>query len=115
MRIANVYRPGLLTCDENESIAAVAKKMLEKQVGALAVRPNLSAPWWRIGVAYAVLLLFLGRPLWEGTPPAVVRIELPLLAAFNISLLGVKEARWFWTLLVCGNLAALMGPVVGMP
>ena len=37
MRIANVYRPGLLTCDENESIAAVAKKMLEKQVGALAV------------------------------------------------------------------------------
>lgn len=37
MKIANVYRPGLLTCDQNESIAGVAKKMLDRQVGALAV------------------------------------------------------------------------------
>ena len=37
MKIANVYRPGLLTCDRNESMAGVAKKLLEKRVGALAV------------------------------------------------------------------------------
>jgi CBS domain-containing protein len=37
MQIANLYRPGLLTCGMNESVAGVAKKMLAKHVGALAV------------------------------------------------------------------------------
>lgn len=85
------------------------------QLATVAARPRRDAAWWRIGVAYAALLLFLGRPLWEGTPPAVVRIELPLLAAFNVLLLRIEDDRWFWLLFVCGNLAALQAPVVGMP
>ena len=77
------------------------------QLVTVAARPRLVAAWWRIGVAYAALLLFLGRPLWDGTPPAVVRIELPLLAAFNVLLLRIEDDRWFWLLFVCGKLAAL--------
>jgi hypothetical protein len=81
----------------------------------VAARPRPHTAWWRIGVGYAALLLFLGRPLWEGMPPAVVRIELPLLAAFNVLLLRVEDDRWFWLLFVCGNLAAIQAPLVGMP
>ncbi len=85
------------------------------QLVTVAARPRPDAAWWRLGVAYAALLVFLGRPLWEGSPPAVVRIELPLLAAFNVLLLRIEDGRWFWLLFVCGNLAALLAPVVGMP
>ena len=85
------------------------------QLITVAARPRRDTAWWRIGIAYAALLLFLGRPLWEGMPPAVVRIELPLLAAFNVLLLRVEDDRWFWLLFVCGNLAAIQAPLVGMP
>ena len=85
------------------------------QLVTVAARPRPASAWWRLGVAYAALLLFLGRPLWEGTPPAVVRIELPLLAAFNVLLLRIEDDRWFWLLFVCGNLAAIQAPLVGMP
>jgi len=85
------------------------------QLVTVAARPRPHTAWWRIGVGYAALLLFLGRPLWEGTPPAVLRIELPLLAAFNVLLVRIEDDRWFWLLFLCGNLAALQAPVVGMP
>lgn len=37
MDIKNVYRPGLLTCDRDDRLPLVARKMQEEQVGALAV------------------------------------------------------------------------------
>ena len=37
MRIADVYRPTLLTCDATDGLAAVARKMTAEEVGALAV------------------------------------------------------------------------------
>jgi CBS domain-containing protein len=37
MRIYDVYRPQLLTCEASETLAAVARKMAAGNVGALAV------------------------------------------------------------------------------
>lgn len=37
MRIADIYRPRLLTCRPDDSLVTVAQKMTTEQVGALAV------------------------------------------------------------------------------
>ena len=85
------------------------------QVSWIVARPRWQDPWWRIGAAYAVLLPFLGQPLWTGTPAAVVRIELPLLLAFNIGIQHVERPIVFWLLFACGNAAALQSFLIGMP
>jgi hypothetical protein len=82
------------------------------QVGWLLARPRWWDPWWRLGIAYAALLPFLGQPLWSGVLPTVVRVELPLLVAFNVGLLHVKRADLFWTLLACGNATVLIEPLL---
>lgn len=63
------------------------------------------APWWRIGAVYSVLLLFLGPWVWTGYW-AAFRAVLPLTIAFNLLL---PAGRWFWPLLILGNLTALHG------
>lgn len=60
-------------------------------------------PWWRIGAAYSVLLLFLGPWVWTGYW-AACRAVLPLTIAFNLLL---PAGRAFWPLLILGNLTAL--------
>jgi hypothetical protein len=82
------------------------------QIGWLVARPRWRDPWWRIGIAFAALFPFLGQPLWAGTLPTVVRVELPLLLAFNVGLLHVKRAGLFWTLLACGNATLLLEPLL---
>jgi len=37
MQVSNVYRPDLLTCQADDPLSAVAQKMVDEQVGALAV------------------------------------------------------------------------------
>ncbi len=37
MQVSNVYRPQLLTCKADDRLSAVAQKMVDEQVGALAV------------------------------------------------------------------------------
>jgi hypothetical protein len=65
-----------------------------------------------MGIGFAALLPFLGQPLWTGALPTVVRVELPLLVAFNVGLLHVKRADLFWTLLACGNATLLLEPLL---
>jgi hypothetical protein len=65
----------------------------------------VSDPWWRIGAAYGVLLLFLGSWVWSGYW-AACRAVLPLTIAFNLLL---PTGRTFWPLLILGNLTALHG------
>lgn len=60
-------------------------------------------PWWRVGVAYGVLLLFLGPWVWSGYW-AACRAVLPLTIAFNLLL---PANRAFWPLLILGNLSLL--------
>jgi hypothetical protein len=81
------------------------------QMAFLVARPRWKEPWWRIGVAYAALLPLLGQPLWTGGLPTVIRVELPLLVAFNVGLRGVERQGAFWLLLACGNLSILLQPL----
>ncbi|MEV0665855.1 cyclic nucleotide-binding/CBS domain-containing protein [Actinomadura luteofluorescens] len=37
MRVSNVYRPTVFTCRADEPLADVARRMIEREVGALAV------------------------------------------------------------------------------
>ncbi|MCX6954022.1 MAG: hypothetical protein NTV51_17880, partial [Verrucomicrobia bacterium] len=65
-------------------------------------RPN--DPWWRIGAAYAGMLLFLSTPVWEGAPGAATRVLLPMTLAFNIL---VPRGRKWLPLLIAGNLTVV--------
>lgn len=58
--------------------------------------------WWRVGVAFAVMMTFLSTPVWEGYPGAATRVLLPMTLAFNV--LVPRGRRWLPLLLV-GNLS----------
>ena len=79
---------------------------LTTQALALALRRDGQNAWWRLGIAYAGLLLVLGPAVWEGHPGAETRVLLPLTVAFNILL---PRGRAFWPLLVLGNLTVIAG------
>ena len=57
--------------------------------------------WWRIGAVFALMMVFLSTPVWEGFPGASTRVLLPMTLAFNI--LVPRGGRWLPLLLV-GNL-----------
>ncbi len=60
--------------------------------------------WWRVGATFAVLLMFISTPVWEGFPGAAARVLLPMTLAFNV--LVPRGARWF-AVLLAGNLTVL--------
>lgn len=64
------------------------------------------AAWWRAAVPFAVLLMFVSQPVWEGFPGAYPRVLLPLALAFNV--LAPRGVRWL-PLLLAGNLAVPLG------
>jgi len=66
---------------------------------------NLSSPWWRIGVAYSILIPFLSLWVWSGYW-AACRAVLPLTISFNLLL---PANRSFWPLWIAGNLTILHG------
>ena len=62
--------------------------------------------WWRIGLGYTAMLLFLGQPVWDGFPGAATRVLLPLNLAFNVRSLR-SRASLGW--LLVGNLTIFAG------
>ena len=74
----------------------------------IVVRPRWKDPWWRLGCAYLILMLFFGRPVWESDPSAL-RVLLPMNFAFNVLLTRVDRPYLFWPLVVAGNLSVLFG------
>jgi len=82
---------------------------LAVQAAFFFTRVRLAERWWRIGAAYAGLMLFLGPAVWEGFPGAVTRVLLPLTLAFNI-LAHRTRAPIAW--LVAGNLTIFSGLLV---
>ena len=66
---------------------------------------QLGSPWWRIGAAYSILLLFLSFWVWSGYW-AACRAVLPMTIAFNLLL---PANRFFWPLWISGNLTLLHG------
>jgi hypothetical protein len=63
--------------------------------------------WWRVGAAFAALMLVVAQPVWEGYPGAATRVLLPLTLAFNVL---VPTGRRWLAVLVLGNLTVLMAP-----
>jgi len=72
----------------------------------LVARWDWRNAWWRLGAAYAVLMTVLGAAVWEGYPGSAVRVLLPMTFAFNILLV---RSRWFWPLVLRGNISVLYG------
>ncbi len=57
--------------------------------------------WWRVGMAFAVMMVFLSTPVWEGYPGASTRVLLPMTLAFNV----LVPRGWKWLpVLLAGNL-----------
>jgi hypothetical protein len=65
------------------------------------VRWRPTERWWRVGMAFAVMMAFLSTPVWEGYPGAATRVLLPMTLAFNVLL--PRGARWL-PVLIAGNL-----------
>lgn len=80
---------------------------LGTQLLFFVLRPRWRDPWWRIGLAFGVLMAFLGESVWEGYPSAAARVLLPMLLAFNLTL--PRGARW-WPVFLLGNLTLLSTP-----
>lgn len=93
-----------------EGYPSVAKYDLLVLIGVLAqffffvFRIKRCDLWWRLGFAYAVLMISLGDAVWENYPSAAARVLLPMTLAFNIS---VPRGRWWALLLLVGNLGVL--------
>jgi hypothetical protein len=62
--------------------------------------------WWRMGIAYAGLMIVVGEAVWYGYPGATARVVLPMTVAFNVLL---PRVRWFWPLWIAGNGNILVG------
>ncbi|MCU0252586.1 MAG: hypothetical protein MUE61_20540 [Vicinamibacterales bacterium] len=79
---------------------------LTVQAAFLLARREWGSAWWRAGVPYALLMPLLSYPIWEGDPGAIVRVVLPMSVAFNVL---VVRSRWFWPLVIAGNLTVVHG------
>ncbi|MES1168363.1 MAG: hypothetical protein ABUL61_04250, partial [Oleiharenicola lentus] len=66
--------------------------------------PDFRSSWWRVGAAYALLMLFLSPWVWSGYW-AASRALLPATIAFNLLLPG--NSRSFWPLWALGNVTLL--------
>jgi hypothetical protein len=84
----------------------LATLALVAQAAFIVARPRPSDPWWRIGAAFAAMLLLLGTAVWEGFPGAATRVLLPLNLAVNV-LAHRARAPLAW--LVAANLTVLAG------
>jgi hypothetical protein len=79
---------------------------LTVQAAFLLARREWASAWWRAGVSYALLMPLLSYSIWEGDPGAIVRVVLPMSVAFNVL---VVRSRWFWPLVIAGNLTVFHG------
>jgi len=73
------------------------------QAWSLWRNPQPQSPWWRIGAAYSILLMFLSPWVWSGYW-AACRAVLPMTIAFNLLL---PSTNGFWPLWILGNLTML--------
>jgi hypothetical protein len=78
----------------------------------LVSMPRLRNAWWRVGAAFAVLMIFLGPAVWEGYPGAASRVLLPMTLAFNV--LVPRGPKW-WLVLLLGNLTVLTSADLSRP
>jgi hypothetical protein len=89
--------------DGRHSFFLVAILGLFAQSWVLWRNRQSGSPWWRIGAAYSLLLLFFSSWVWSGYW-AACRAVLPMTIAFNLLL---PANRFFWPLWIIGNLTVL--------
>lgn len=77
------------------------------QAGSFAFRRNPESPYWRMGVGFAVMTLFLSTHILE-EQIAPTRILLPMTIAFNIGLMPLRGSR-FAVHFFAGNFGLLWG------
>jgi hypothetical protein len=80
---------------------------LAVQAAYLVVRREYLAPWWRVGAAYAGLMLLLDPVLANPLTGAITRVLLPLTVSFNVLIAGERRPAHFWTWCVAGNFHVL--------
>jgi hypothetical protein len=83
---------------------ALAVLAITAQFLFFALRWRPAEAWWRVGAAFAGMMVFLSTPVWEGYPGAFTRVLLPMTLAFNV--LVPRGRRWL-PLLMAGNLSVL--------
>lgn len=89
--------------DSRHLFAVLAIPSLYLQAWVLLRLRVPTEAWWRVGLAYGALLLFLGEWVWSGYW-AACRAVLPLTIAFNLLL---PVGRGFWLLWSLGNITLL--------
>lgn len=89
--------------DSRHTFSLIGIVGLGTQAWGLWRNPEPQSPWWRIGAAYSILLIFLSPWVWSGYW-AVCRAVLPMTIAFNLLL---PSTRGFWPLWILGNLTML--------
>ncbi len=68
------------------------------QTAYLLSHPRWQSAWWRMGIGFAVLSIFLAHPVWE-SQNGYSRVLLPLTFAFNMQLATECEKTerwWYW-------------------
>ena len=91
---------------------------LTAQVLLLVITRAWQDSWWRLALAFGVLILTAHWVVWEGYPGAVTRVALPLKLGFNV-LLARYPPRFFWIWFAAGNLDLVAAhhslPLPGIP
>jgi hypothetical protein len=99
---SEVYANGLFSAS---GLALCVVLPLLVQALYLLVRPRPSSPWWRVAIAYVVLMLLLDTVVWSPANGAITRVMLPMTVGFNVLLIkGEVRGRRFWPWFVAGNL-----------
>ena len=93
-----------MLCENAERFCPAARRRNSRQ--AVERRADWRSRWWRVGAVFLTLMLVADPVVWEGYPGAYTRVLLPMTLAFNLLLPGRK---WFWPLLVLGNLSVIPG------
>jgi hypothetical protein len=70
----------------------------------LFTRREYAAPWFRLALAYAVLMLLLDRTLANPATGAISRVLLPMTIGFNVLLASEVRSARFWPWFMAGNL-----------
>ncbi|MGH9370924.1 MAG: hypothetical protein ACRD15_05280, partial [Vicinamibacterales bacterium] len=102
--LVGIERNGLFSGD---GLSLCLMLSLAVQAIYLIVRREYPAPWWRVAVGYALLMLTLDRVLANPHTGAITRVLLPLTVGFNVLLAREPRTTRFWPWFVAGNLHLL--------
>lgn len=76
---------------------------LAVQACYVLVRREYQMPWWRVALAYGLLMLLLDRDLANPNTGALTRVLLPLTVGFNVLLMSESSSKRFWPWFAAGN------------